>query len=54
MPRTIGRTDLSGILLCFATSPALLKGTIQVAEGLFFGDSLLSRRCKENDLGSAR
>jgi len=41
------RTDLPGILLCFATNPALLKGMIQIAEGLLFGDSLLSRRHKE-------
>ena len=26
------RTDLPGILLCFATNPALLKGMIQIAE----------------------
>ncbi|MGC1424961.1 MAG: peroxidase-related enzyme [Terracidiphilus sp.] len=41
------RTDLPGILLCFATNPALLEGMIQIAEGLLFGDSLLSRRHKE-------
>ena len=41
------RTDLPGILPCFATSPALLKGMLQIAEGLLFGDSLLSRRHKE-------
>lgn len=41
------RTDLPGILLCFATNPALLKGMIQIAEELLFGESLLSRRNKE-------
>jgi uncharacterized peroxidase-related enzyme len=41
------RTDLPGILLCFATNSALLKGMMQIAEGLLFGDSLLSRRHKE-------
>jgi len=41
------RTDLPGILLCFATNPALLKGMMYIAEGLLFGDSLLSRRHKE-------
>jgi uncharacterized peroxidase-related enzyme len=41
------RTALPGIVLCFATNPALLKGMIQLAEELLFGDSLLSRRHKE-------
>lgn len=41
------RTDLPGVVLCFATNPALLKGMIQIAEGFIFGDSLLSRRHKE-------
>ena len=41
------RSELPGILLCFATHPALLKGMMQIAEGLLFGDSLLSRRHKE-------
>jgi uncharacterized peroxidase-related enzyme len=41
------RTELPGIVLCFATNPALLKGMIQIAEELIFGDSLLSRRHKE-------
>jgi uncharacterized peroxidase-related enzyme len=41
------RTDLPSILLCFATNHALLKGMLQIAEGLLFGDSLLSRRHKE-------
>ena len=41
------RTDLPGILLCFATNAALLKGMLQMAEGLLFGESLLSQRHKE-------
>jgi uncharacterized peroxidase-related enzyme len=41
------RTDLPGIVLCFATNPAFLKGMIQIAEEVLFGDSLLSRRHKE-------
>jgi uncharacterized peroxidase-related enzyme len=41
------RTDLPGIVLCFATCPALLKGMLEIAEGLLFGDSLLGRRHKE-------
>lgn len=41
------RTDLPGIVLCFATNSALLKGTLEIAEGLLFGESLLGRRCKE-------
>lgn len=42
-----GRTDLPGILLCFATNPALLKGMLEIAENFLFGHSLLSRRHKE-------
>ena len=42
-----GRADLPGIVLCFATNPALLKGMMQIAEGMLFGESLLSRRHKE-------
>jgi uncharacterized peroxidase-related enzyme len=41
------RTDLPGILLCFATNTPLLKGMLQIAEGLLFGESHLSRRHKE-------
>ena len=41
------RTDLPGIVLCFATNSALLKGMLEIAENLLFGDSLLSRRHKE-------
>ncbi|HZP07008.1 MAG TPA: peroxidase-related enzyme [Terracidiphilus sp.] len=43
----IARTDLPGIVLCFATNPALLKGMLEIAENLLFGESLLSRRHKE-------
>ncbi|MFP5238003.1 MAG: carboxymuconolactone decarboxylase family protein [Acidobacteriota bacterium] len=42
-----GRADLPGIVQCFATNPALLAGMMQIAEGLLFGESLLSRRHKE-------
>lgn len=42
-----GRPDLPGIVLCFATNPALLKGMMQIADGLLFGESLLNRRHKE-------
>lgn len=42
-----GRTDLPGIVLCFATNPALLRGMMQIADSLLFGESLLSRRHKE-------
>lgn len=42
-----GRTELPGILLCFATNPALLKGMLEIAENFLFGESLLSRRHKE-------
>src|ERR1700677_2201153 len=41
------RTDLPGIVLCFGTNSALLKGMLEIAENLLFGDSLLSRRDKE-------
>ena len=41
------RPDLPGIVLCFATNSALLQGMMQIAEGLLFGESLLSRRHKE-------
>jgi uncharacterized peroxidase-related enzyme len=42
-----GRTDLPGILLCFATHPPLLRGMLEIAEGLLFVDGLLTRRHKE-------
>ena len=41
------RTDVPGIVMCFATNPALLKGMLEIAENMLFGDSLLSRRHKE-------
>lgn len=41
------RTDLPGIVLCFATNSILLKGMLEIAENFLFGDSLLSRRHKE-------
>ncbi|MGC2298367.1 MAG: peroxidase-related enzyme, partial [Acidobacteriaceae bacterium] len=42
-----GRTDLPGIVLCFATNEALLKSMLEIAENFLFGESLLSRRHKE-------
>lgn len=44
---SFGRSDLPGILLCFATHPPLLRGMLEIAEGLLFVDGLLSRRHKE-------
>jgi uncharacterized peroxidase-related enzyme len=41
------RTELPGIVLCFATNAALLEGMLKIAEGLLFGPSLLSSRIKE-------
>jgi uncharacterized peroxidase-related enzyme len=41
------RTDLPGIVLCFATNAALLEGMLEIAERFIFGESLLSRRHKE-------
>ena len=41
------QTDLPGIVLCFATNSVLLKGMLEIAGNLLFGDSLLSRRHKE-------
>lgn len=41
------RTDLPGIVLCFATNVALLKSMLELAENLLFGESLLGRRHKE-------
>jgi uncharacterized peroxidase-related enzyme len=41
------RTDLPGIVLCFATNAVLLKGMLEIAENLLFGESLLGRRHKE-------
>jgi uncharacterized peroxidase-related enzyme len=42
-----GRADLPGIVLCFATNPALLKGMLEIAENFVFSESILSRRHKE-------
>lgn len=42
-----GRTDLPGIVLCFATNAKLLKGMLQIAESFLFGESLLDRQHKE-------
>jgi uncharacterized peroxidase-related enzyme len=42
-----GRTDLPGIVQCFATNAALLKGMLEIAEHFLFCESLLSRRHKE-------
>jgi uncharacterized peroxidase-related enzyme len=39
--------DLPGIVLCFATNSVLLKGMLEIAENLLFGESLLGRRYKE-------
>ena len=36
-----GRTDLPGIVLCFATNSALLKSMLEIAENFLFGESLL-------------
>lgn len=41
------RTDLPGIVLCFATNSVLLKGMLEIAENFLFGESLLCRRHKE-------
>lgn len=41
------RTDLPGILLCFAGNAAVLQGMLVIAEGFLFGESLLCRRHKE-------
>ncbi len=42
-----GRTDLPGIVLCFATNAKLLKGMLEIAENFLFAESLLGRRHKE-------
>ena len=41
------RTDLPGIVLCFATNSGLLKGMLEIAENFVFCESLLGRRHKE-------
>ena len=38
---------LPGIVRCFATNPALLRGMMEIASGFLFTDSLLTRRQKE-------
>jgi len=42
-----GRTELPGILLCFATHQPLLRGMLEIAEGLLFVDGSLTRIHKE-------
>lgn len=42
-----GRAEAPGILLCFATNAALLRGMLEIAEGLLFVDGQLTRRQKE-------
>ncbi|MGA7521316.1 MAG: peroxidase-related enzyme [Acidobacteriaceae bacterium] len=42
-----GRSDLPGILLCFATHPPLLRGMLEIAGGMLFVEGLLTRRHKE-------
>jgi len=41
------RSDLPGIVLCFATNSALLRGMLEIAEKFLFSESLLGRREKE-------
>ena len=42
-----GRTDLPGILRCFATHPPLLAAMLELAGGMLFVDGALTRRQKE-------
>jgi uncharacterized peroxidase-related enzyme len=42
-----GRTDVPGILKCFATHPPLLEQMFAMASGLLFVDGHLNRRTKE-------
>jgi uncharacterized peroxidase-related enzyme len=42
-----GRPDIPGILKCFATHPQLLRGMMDLAQGLLFTNGSLSRRQKE-------
>lgn len=42
-----GRSELPGIVLCFATHPPLLRGMLEIAEHLLFVDGWLARRHKE-------
>lgn len=41
------RGDVPGIVLCFATNPALLNGMLEIAANFLFCETLLSRRHKE-------
>lgn len=41
------RMELPGIVLCFASSSALLKGMLEIAENFLFCETLLNRRHKE-------
>lgn len=42
-----GRTDIPGILRCFATHPPLLRAMMDLASGMLFTDGALTRRHKE-------
>jgi uncharacterized peroxidase-related enzyme len=42
-----GRSDVPGILKCFATHPPLLRHMMDLSESLIFADGHLSRRHKE-------
>ena len=42
-----GRTDIPGILKCFATHPPLLRHMMALSESMIFGDGHLTRRHKE-------
>jgi uncharacterized peroxidase-related enzyme len=45
--KRFSRAELPGIVLSFATNPVLLEAMLQIAEGLLFGETQLSRRHKE-------
>ncbi len=42
-----GRTEIPGILRCFATHPPLLRAMMDLAEAMLFRDGALTRRQKE-------
>lgn len=42
-----GRAEIPGIVQCFATHPALLRGMLEIAASLLFSDGYLMRRHKE-------
>ncbi len=42
-----GRSDIPGIVKCFATNPPLLQGMIDLAGGFLFVDGHLTRKHKE-------